>query len=466
MFCLASYNKICYNNDEFEVINMKNVKYFLLTLLIASAFLFSGCVVTDSNPDDNTGTKHPQTIILSTPENLRVVEYDNRPIIFFDIVEDAMAYELSIYKNNKLVQMPLSVTPDDALKGVILNDLVVGTYEVSVRAIADKSKAQLDSEPSKRLSFDVVAGGGISDIKYNVVFDSNGGSFVTTKVVSSGEKVSEPAQPTRKDYEFVEWRYNGVAYDFNTPVTGNITLVAEWKESKGSGEETTLIAYYQSILDGNGHLPTGTDLKLKLRTLISSNVKSTSYDQLRNDTNGLGYTDADPDYAGNLILFYSRASVSAKWDGGNTWNREHVWPKSLGWYSNSGAGADIHHIRPADNRVNSTRGNMIMGEVTGGKTILYNGSPAGNYANNYYEPLDEVKGDVARIYMYMMVRYSQTDSQYPVTRAIQSMSLLLQWHLQDPVDEFEKVRNERSYQVQGNRNPFIDNPEFAEMIWG
>ena len=175
---------------EFEVINMKNVKYFLLTLLMASAFLFTGCVVTDPTPGDNPGTNHPGTIILSTPENLRVVEYDHRPIIFFDIVEEAKSYELSIYKDNKLTQKPLSVTPDDALKGVILNDLTAGTYEVSVRAVAYKSKAQLDSERSKRLSFDVVDGGGISDIKYNVVFDSNGGSFVTTKVVSSGENVT------------------------------------------------------------------------------------------------------------------------------------------------------------------------------------------------------------------------------------------------------------------------------------
>ena len=68
--------------------------------------------------------------------------------------------------------------------------------------------------------------------------------------------------------------------------------------------------------------------------------------------------------------------------------------------------------------------------------------------------------------MYMLIRYAQTDSSYPITNVISSMQLLLQWHNSDPVDEFEKVRNERSYEVQGNRNPFIDYPEFAEMIWG
>ena len=65
----------------------------------------------------------------------------------------------------------------------------------------------------------------------------------------------------------------------------------------------------------------------------------------------------------------------------------------------------------------------------------------------------------------MLVRYSQADS-YSITRVAQSMPMLLEWHELDPVDEFEIQRNERCYSVQKNRNPFIDHPEFADMIWG
>ena len=84
-----------------------------------------------------------------------------------------------------------------------------------------------------------------------------------------------------------------------------------------------------------------------------------------------------------------------------------------------------------------------------------------------FEPIDEVKGDVARIIMYLLVRYSQADGAgYGVTKVFPSAGVLLQWHLEDPVDDIERVRNERSYELQGNRNPFIDYPEFAEMIWG
>ena len=122
---------------------------------------------------------------------------------------------------------------------------------------------------------------------------------------------------------------------------------------------------------------------------------------------------------------------------------------------------------PEDMNVNTKRGNLIMGIVSGGKNNQYtNGVSGGYYNSNLYEPIDSVKGDIARIYMYMLIRYAQTDSSYPITNVISSMQLLLQWHNSDPVDEFEKVRNERSYEVQGNRNPFIDYPEFAEMIWG
>ena len=174
----------------------------------------------------------------------------------------------------------------------------------------------------------------------------------------------------------------------------------------------------------------------------------------------------------HLILLYTRVSVPSRWDGGTTWNREHVWPQSTGWSKDTAGGADIHHIRPTNNSANSSRGNKPFGEVSHTEnnrkkvTISGYGQVDYGYANsNFFEPLDEVKGDIARIIFYLLVRYNDADSK-PVTRVSQSMEMLLRWHEQDPVDDFELNRNEQSFKIQGNRNPFIDYEDFASSVFG
>lgn len=213
----------------------------------------------------------------------------------------------------------------------------------------------------------------------------------------------------------------------------------------------------------------GEELKLALRVIISVVIKVETYGDLRYD---IPLTDTDPNNSSNIILLYTGKSVSSTWDGGSTWNREHVWPKSLGWFSEDGAGADIHHIRPTNNSANSSRGNKPYGEVehtdSNKKTVSMSGYGSVHYGyatKDYFEPLDNVKGDIARIIFYLMVRYQEADN-YTFTTIAQSKEMLLRWSEQDPVDEFEKYRNEQSYQIQGNRNPFIDYPECAELIWG
>lgn len=205
---------------------------------------------------------------------------------------------------------------------------------------------------------------------------------------------------------------------------------------------TNRIGYYSSITESSGN-----SLKLQLRTLITSTHKKIlSYNDLKVYT---AKTDVDPNNPNNIILFYSRKSVSSKWDGGNTWNREHVWPQSKSWFTTSGAGADIHHLRPTNPTINSSRGNKPYGETTNG---------------SMFEPNDEVKGDVARILFYLLVRYQESDS-YSITKAASSMRMLLEWNRLDPVDNLEITRNEEAAKIQGNRNPFIDNYLYAEMIW-
>lgn len=201
-----------------------------------------------------------------------------------------------------------------------------------------------------------------------------------------------------------------------------------------------LSAYYKSAEN-----LIGAALKSELRSIITkTHTKITSYDDCSED---LQKSDIDPNNPANVILFYTGQSVKAKWDGGSTWNREHVWAQSLGWFTKSGAGSDLHHIRPCSPSVNTSRGNKKFGTASG-----------------YYEPNNDYKGDVARIIFYLFVRYPQSDS-YSFTSIAQSLDLLLAWNELDPVSSAETTRNEYIFKVQGNRNPFIDYPQFANQIW-
>ena len=188
-------------------------------------------------------------------------------------------------------------------------------------------------------------------------------------------------------------------------------------------------------------------LLLELRDLITTtHKKRTTYDELRYNT--ISKADASLNDSSKIVCIYSRKEVSSKWDGGDTWNREHVWPQSTGWFKTSGAGSDLHHIRPETPSVNSSRGNKAFGTKSG-----------------QYLPVDEAKGDVARILFYLLTRYSESDS-YKITAVAESMEMLLEWNKLDPVDALEKQRNRVCEDIQKNRNPFIDYPELADRIWG
>ncbi len=172
------------------------------------------------------------------------------------------------------------------------------------------------------------------------------------------------------------------------------------------------------------------------------------------------------------LLYTSYQATTAEYGntGSNGWNREHVWPKSLGGNSTKGGGADMHHIRPADAIVNSTRNNNKYGNATGGSAV-YGRKPAegclgGYLGGGYYEPLDNVKGDVARICLYMYVRWNSDWGCDDLEKVFESVEILLEWCALDPVDTWEMGRNEVIGEIQGNRNVFIDYPELAWLMLG
>ena len=168
------------------------------------------------------------------------------------------------------------------------------------------------------------------------------------------------------------------------------------------------------------------------------------------------------------------------------YNREHSFPKS--WFGGKvePMNSDVHHIFASDGFVNSKRGSYPFGEVANATFTSTNGSKLGSatnsigYSGTVFEPIDEFKGDFARAYFYMATRYEniigawQSNSNYSDAVLDGSsgkvyeawlVAMLLKWHNQDPVSQLEQDRNQAAFEFQGNRNPYVDHPEFVEMIW-
>ena len=182
----------------------------------------------------------------------------------------------------------------------------------------------------------------------------------------------------------------------------------------------------------------------------------------------LQYADEDPTNSSNMIYLYTRNSV--KKNAASSWNREHVWCQSLSnnCWGTGKAGTDILHIRPTYNTTNSTRNNHKYGDTNNGSAKYYEGMLYGYLENDTWEPLPAVKGDVARIVMYIWVAYKNAYSNLPnITNVFENYDTVLKWHMEDKPDVSEGNRNDYSeVSKQKNRNPFVDHPEYAWMIFG
>lgn len=237
--------------------------------------------------------------------------------------------------------------------------------------------------------------------------------------------------------------------------------------------------YYQSA---SGLV--GEELQAALHEIIDDHAElsySDAYD-------ALAVLDRDPNNADRVIGIYSGFAMNADERGaaGDGWNREHVWPQSFGGLGRkAGAGSDLHHLRAEDFSTNSARNNRSFQDggtpyfdqsgSYSGATECKRGSPGYTW-----EARPEVKGDIARMVFYMVVRYEGdvdgepdlelTEKALPQSNKSPLLgvkSTLLKWHEQDPVDESERSRNDAIFvHYQHNRNPFIDHPEFVERIWG
>lgn len=229
---------------------------------------------------------------------------------------------------------------------------------------------------------------------------------------------------------------------------------------------------------------TGSALRSALHNIID-NHNSQSYNSLWNHFED---TDAKPNgkvwdmYSDNpggtppYQFSFGSDKCGTYHDEGDCYNREHSWPKS--WFNDGyPMYTDLFHLYPTDGKVNGMRSNHPFGEVGSATWVSENGSKLGycsypGYSGIVFEPIDEYKGDFARTYFYMCTRYYGEDSGWESNAMINganlktwALNMMLEWHVNDPVSQKEIDRNNAVYQIQGNRNPFIDNPNYAQMIW-
>ncbi|WP_423883446.1 endonuclease [Bizionia paragorgiae] len=221
----------------------------------------------------------------------------------------------------------------------------------------------------------------------------------------------------------------------------------------------------------------GSNLRQALQDIIAdpTTVRAQTYADV---IDILKEADVNPANSNEVWLVYTeqgRAKLDYQYMGSSTgkWNREHTFPRSLGgygsidldeisdgkdvyWTTNADslrhANSDAHALRAADGPENSSRGNQHYGQYTG---------PSGN--------LGSFKGDVARSVLFLAVRYNGLEvvNGYPsVTGQMGDLATLLDWHRNDPPDDYEMNRNNVVYTWQLNRNPFIDHPDLVEYIWG
>ncbi len=186
--------------------------------------------------------------------------------------------------------------------------------------------------------------------------------------------------------------------------------------------------------------------------------------------------DKDLNKSGYIIGYYDGKSMNGTWDGGNTYNREHTWPQSKGANKKYPMGYDMQSVRPANASINSSRGNKAYGESASyydPNTISINNTDYNKKNNGSY------RGDCARVIMYDYIVYGQDGtfknalyngnaqllSKLGSEGLFESIEIMLKWHMQDPPSLTEMVRNDGAEDYQGNRNPFIDYPELAILMF-
>lgn len=338
-----------------------------------------------------------------------------------------------------------------------------------------------------RFEHTTYAGNSTSDVDYCLVKVSEDGENWT--------KVTIPTWPSKR-WEFVSCEIDLTAYassrmQFMFEYLSTSSYAGTWEVKNvvvegwaGTGEPNVPDCPYEA-LEGL----TSKELRKALHEEIKDHTVL-SYNQLRADRAKVDIRDDNKIWDIYSAYDFNTSDFCVAIDvvEGECYNREHLLPKSWWGYSeeneaNDPMYTDLHHVVPTDAVANDTRYNYIYDEVKNATWTNNLGSKLGtsvNWSNQTaFEPVDEYKGDIARVYFYMLTCYmdqsfavnAKGKKYFSYTNGVcdfqpQALALMLKWHRQDPVSEKEVVRNTKVADLQGNVNPFVVEPNLVEYIWG
>ncbi|MBI9061092.1 MAG: endonuclease [Marinilabiliaceae bacterium] len=387
-------------------------------------------------------------------------------------------------------------------------DLKSGTYEIAVRytgalspqfnypIYGGKQSVTVTKDQTTDLSLEVTqANFGIA-VAYADDFKSSFSNY-SVAISSPDGDLSYPDSETRFGYFFkgpititltytdaqnaVQQQVKTLAAD-NPSINAGTALTVKYQIGNGGD---VYEGYYESASN-----KTGLELKSTLGDIISANYRSRSYGDLWNiyklsDIRADGtiwdmYSD-NPNGANpyDFMPGSNQCGGSGFSGEGDCYNREHSVPKS--WFDDaSPMYTDMVHLVPTDGKVNNMRSNFPFGEVGTASNTSENGCKVGSarsglgYSGTVFEPIDAYKGDFARIYFYFVTRYDDriagwnnavfSTDEYGLDQWV--INMMLEWHTNDPVSDKERNRNTYIQEFQSNRNPYVDHPEFVDMIWG
>lgn len=269
-------------------------------------------------------------------------------------------------------------------------------------------------------------------------------------------------------------------------MAGNVT--ASFTTSAAAG------GYYASVVTSSA-----AQLRSTLHAVIDDHTKFPYTASTTDVWDILDRADQDPLNSGKILDVYKNASYTKAGTGNNFYNREHTWPKSLGFPDDTATNypyTDTHMLMASDITYNSARGNLPFvncnNSGTEYTTLVYNGAGGAGQSNWQcsagWQTWNKLKGNMARAMFYMDIRYEGgthgvtgaaepdlrlTDTASQITQSTGNasvaymglLSVLLQWHAADPVDAAEQLRNDVIQSYQGNRNPFVDNPQWVACIY-
>ena len=331
-------------------------------------------------------------------------------------------------------------------------------------------------------------------VEYTVTFNSNGGSMISNLKVELNGLITKPTDPTKECHKFLGWYIDEsftTAWDFEkNPVICDMILFAKWEKIESTPEVSNI---YNNITKDEVYYGSAYGLKDQLLKVELHNIVEKTH------TNKLTYGQvwdalkkADKGEGDNVVCIYTGVlHAFSKQDkgsaGADIWNREHVWPNSKGFGNKSHvAYSDVHHLFASNKNINAIRANKDFADfdllrVSGAANKVDFGN---QWNGTFFEPRDEVKGDIARALFYMVIRYdgdicancnldlelvedsstSQSNS-YDKKGRLGDIQSLIKWHYEDPVSESELARNVSVFGIQGNRNPFIDPPELVAALY-